>query len=90
MARLAVTKQIEPATDLGRFDLKVGATVVRDAAADNEGGTATGLAPDTYTVSELADAASPTGLADYVSSVACSDETTAERDQPAGDCFAGA
>ena len=75
---IAVTKQIEPATDLGRFDLKVDSTIVRNAAADNQGGTATGLAPGSYTASELADEGSPTTLADYVSSVACSGETTAQ------------
>ena len=65
---LTVVKDLVPAADAGRFDLRIGDEVVKAAAAD--GGTGTRqLAPGSYAVSELG--AGGTALADYASSVAC-------------------
>src|SRR5918997_1487327 len=71
---IKVTKDLDPSDDAGRFDLRVESDVVKNAAADGEFGTKTGLAPGSYTVSELADEASPTGLDDYVITTSCSGE----------------
>jgi hypothetical protein len=63
-----VTKDLEPATDPGRFDLKVGSTTVK-AAAGNGGSGSLDVGPGTYTVKEVA--AAGTALSSYVSSIAC-------------------
>jgi hypothetical protein len=66
--QIALTKHLVPASDPGRFDLKVGQTVVKAAAG--EGGSGSRLVgPGTYTLSELA--AAGTSLSDYSSSIAC-------------------
>lgn len=60
--------QLAPTTDPGRFDLRVGSTVVRPAAGD--GGTGSlAVAAGTYTVGEAP--ASGTDPANYTSSIAC-------------------
>jgi FG-GAP repeat/Prealbumin-like fold domain len=67
-AAVTVTKHLVPASDPGRFDLRVGQKVVKAGAG--EGGTgATGVAPGTYRVSEAA--AAGTSLSGYASSIAC-------------------
>jgi FG-GAP repeat/Prealbumin-like fold domain len=67
-AAITVTKHLVPASDPGRFDLKVGQKVVKAGAG--EGGTgATGVVPGTYRVSESA--AAGTSLSGYASSIAC-------------------
>jgi hypothetical protein len=66
--KIMVVKDLVPAADSGRFDLKVGSTTVRTRAGDGDYGSATVLA-GTYTVSEAA--ASGTALADYASSIDC-------------------
>src|SRR6185437_6905436 len=71
---IKVTKSLDPATDLGTFDLKVDSEVVKADATDGQSGTKSGLSPGTYTVSELAGGASPTALSDYVSTTDCSGE----------------
>src|ERR687893_453235 len=71
---IKVTKDLDPNDDAGRFDLRVDSDVVRDEAADGESGTKTGLAPGTFTVSEVAGSTSPTGLGDYAISTQCSGE----------------
>ena len=77
---MTVTKQLEPSADDGRFDLKVDQTVVKANAADGESGTRNGLAPGSYTVSEVVGSASPAGraLSDYVTGIECSGETAAQ------------
>jgi hypothetical protein len=74
---IKVTKDLVPDADEGRFDLKVDSDVVADEAGDGVSGTKTGLAPGTYTVSEVAGSTSPTPLSEYVPSVECSGEGTA-------------
>ena len=65
---IAVTKQLLPASDPGRFDLKVAGTLVKAGAGDGGSGVI-GLAPGTYRVSESA--APATNLSDYATSIAC-------------------
>src|SRR5581483_1504352 len=66
--RITVVNQLAPTTDPGRFDLRVGSTVVRPAAGD--GGTGSlAVAAGTYTVGEAP--ASGTDPANYTSSIAC-------------------
>ena len=65
---ITVVKDLVPATDAGRFDLKVDADVVKAAAGDGDSGS-TDVAPGDYTVSE--DGANGTDLADYDKSIAC-------------------
>ena len=70
---IEVVKDLEPASDPGTFDLKVGDTVVKAAAADGQGGS-TSVAPGAYTVSEAG--ANGTSLAKYDSAVECKDGDT--------------
>ena len=65
---ITVVKDLIPATDAGRFDLKVDATVVKAAAGDGDSGS-TDVAPGDYTVSE--DGANGTDLTKYDKSIAC-------------------
>jgi hypothetical protein len=65
---IKVVKDLVPAADAGRFDLKVGGAVVKAAAGDGDWGIRS-VAPGTYAVSEAA--AGATSLDDYDSSVAC-------------------
>jgi hypothetical protein len=67
-AHLSLSKQLIPASDPGRFDLKVGGTVVKASAGDGDSGS-TQVAPGTYKLSEVA--ATGTSLSDYTSSIAC-------------------
>jgi hypothetical protein len=75
---IKVIKDLDPATDSGRFDLKVGSDVVADEVGDGGNGTKTGLSPNTYTVSEEAGSTSPTQLSDYVRTIECSGEGAAQ------------
>jgi hypothetical protein len=72
-AKIKVVKALLPASDAGRFDLKVGDDVVADGVGDGGAGEKV-VAPGTYTVSELGDT---TDLAKYDSSVACDNGVTA-------------
>ncbi len=67
-ATITVTKELVPASDPGRFDLKAAGKVVK-AAAGNGGAGANGVAPGTYRVAETA--AAGTNLSGYVTSIAC-------------------
>jgi uncharacterized repeat protein (TIGR01451 family) len=67
-AKITVVKQLAPASDAGRFDLKVGATVVAAGAGDGGQGS-TFVDPGTHPVSEAG--AGSTDLADYDKSIAC-------------------
>jgi uncharacterized repeat protein (TIGR01451 family) len=67
-ARLTVEKVIEPAGDLGQFDLFVDDTLVLGAAGDGDS-TTIGLPPGVYDISEVA--VPPTNPADYRSTVEC-------------------
>jgi hypothetical protein len=67
-ARLTVRKQLWPADDPGRFDLKVNGETVIAAAGDGATTTLT-LRPGAYDVTEAA--VPPTNAADYRSSVRC-------------------
>ena len=67
-ASITVTKQLLPASDPGRFDLKVAGTVVKAGAGNGEAG-AFGVSPGTYRVSESA--AAGTTLSSYSTSIAC-------------------
>jgi hypothetical protein len=65
---IAVSKQLSPASDPGRFDLRVGQTVVKPAAGNGGSGSAQFL-PGIYRVTESAVAG--TTLSDYAVSIAC-------------------
>jgi FG-GAP repeat len=66
--QIVLTKHLVPSSDPGRFDLKIGGTLVRAGAG--EGGTGSRLVgPGTYALSEVAEAG--TSLSDYTSSIAC-------------------
>jgi hypothetical protein len=65
---ITVTKQLVPAFDPGRFDLKVGGSVVKAAAGDGDLGTIV-VAPGTYRVSESGVVG--TSPSDYSTSIAC-------------------
>ena len=65
--KIKVIKDLIPASDAGRFDLKVGDDVVADGIGDGGAGEKT-VAPGTHTVSEAGDA---TDLAKYATSIAC-------------------
>jgi hypothetical protein len=67
-AQLVLEKEIEPANDLGRFDLLLNGGVVLPAAGDGARVTLT-LPPGLYDVSEVA--APGTNAADYRSTVEC-------------------
>jgi ketosteroid isomerase-like protein len=66
--KLTVVKDLAPADDEGRFDLRIGNDVVKAAAGDGDGGSKS-VAPGDYTVSELG--ANGTSLAKYDASIAC-------------------
>ena len=65
---ITVTKQLVPAFDSGRFDLKVGGSVVKAAAGDGDVGSIV-VAPGTYRVSESG--VTGTSPSDYSTSIAC-------------------
>ena len=65
---ITVTKHLVPAFDSGRFDLKVGGSVVKAAAGDYDVGSIV-VAPGTYRVSESGVAG--TSPSDYSTSIAC-------------------
>ena len=65
---IRVEKNLIPASDPGRFDLRVDDTAVKTAAADEEGGT-TAVSVGTHSVSEAG--ANGTDLTKYAASVAC-------------------
>jgi hypothetical protein len=67
-ATITLTKHLLPASDPGRFDLKVARTVVKTSAGDGGSGSDQ-VAAGPYTVSEVA--ASGTSLSDYASSIQC-------------------
>jgi hypothetical protein len=67
-ATLTLTKHLTPVSDPGRFNLKVGGTVVKAGAGEGGSGSMQ-LAPGSYSVSEVA--AAGTNLSDYASSIAC-------------------
>jgi hypothetical protein len=70
---IEVVKDLNPASDEGTFDLKVGATVVKAGASDGQGGS-TSVAPGDYTVSEAG--ANGTDLSKYDKSIECKDGDT--------------
>jgi hypothetical protein len=65
---LTVIKDLVPATDEGRFDLRIASDVVKSEAGDGGQG-AQDVAPGDYTVSEVAHTG--TDLAKYDKSIAC-------------------
>src|SRR6185436_17313284 len=69
---IKVTKDIDPNSDNGLFDLKVGTHTVKADATDGESGTKSGLSPGNFTVSESG--GTGTQLSDYDSTVECSGE----------------
>ena len=66
--KITVIKKLVPASDPGRFDLKVDSTVVKAAAGDGGSGS-TLVSPGAHLVSETG--ANGTDLADYSASIAC-------------------
>lgn len=70
-ARLTVIKRLFPASDPGRFDLRVDGNTVRPAAGDNDRATVQLRPPGPYTVDETPAAGTSTNPADYRSFVAC-------------------
>ena len=70
--KITVIKKLVPASDAGRFDLKVDGTTIKAAAGD--GGTASVyVTPGAHQVTETA--ASGTNLADYTASIDCKTTT---------------
>ena len=67
-ARLTLEKVLNPSTDSGLFDLRVGSEVVLPGAGDGDEITVS-RPPGTYTVSEVAAPGTGTDLADYKSTV---------------------
>jgi hypothetical protein len=67
-AAIKLVKQLAPGSDPGRFDLKVGGTVVK-AGAGNGGSGSLGVPAGTYRVAE--GAAPGTSLSDYATAIAC-------------------
>ena len=74
-AKITVIKKLVPATDKGRFDLKVAGTTVKASAGDGDSGSAL-VSPGHYQVTETA--AAGTNLADYAASISCN-KTSASR-----------
>jgi hypothetical protein len=70
-ARLTVIKRLFPASDPGRFDLRVDGNTLRPAAGDNDRATVQLRPTGPFTVDETAAAGTTTNLADYRSFVAC-------------------
>ena len=66
--KITVIKKLVPASDPGRFDLKVDSTVVKAAAGDGGSGS-TLVSPGAHLVSETA--AAGTDLADYKAEISC-------------------
>jgi hypothetical protein len=71
--KITVIKKLVPASDPGRFDLKVDSTVVKAAAGDGGSGS-TLVSPGAHLVSETA--AAGTDLADYRASISCDSATS--------------
>ena len=67
-AWITLTKHLTPASDPGRFGLRVGQTVVKAGATDGGSGSL-GVVPGTYRVTE--NGASGANLSDYSTSIAC-------------------
>ena len=81
--KITVIKKLVPATDAGRFDLKVDGATVKAAAGD--GGTgSTYVTPGAHQVTETA--VSGTNLADYTASIDCK-TTTARTYGTGGDGY---
>ena len=70
--KITVIKKLVPASDPGRFDLKVDSTVVKAAAGDGGSGS-TLVSPGAHLVSETA--AAGTDLADYKAEISCNTAT---------------
>jgi hypothetical protein len=68
--KITVIKQLVPATDSGRFDLKVDDTVVKAAAGDGGSGSIT-VSAGHHHVYEVAAAGTGTDLANYAASIDC-------------------
>ncbi len=66
---VTVIKSLTPSLDAGRFDLRVGSTVVKAGAGDGEQGSTTVIRGSDVTVSEVS--ASGPGLVAYDSSIDC-------------------
>jgi hypothetical protein len=69
-ASISFEKRLLPSSDLGRFDLLAGDTLVAAAAGDLGFGF-TPLGPGTYTIRELAAPGTGTNLANYTSQIRC-------------------
>jgi hypothetical protein len=69
-ATITLTKVLVPATDAGRFDLKVGSTTVKAAAADGDSGSLQ-IAAGTYSVKETATPGTNTTLSKYTATISC-------------------
>ena len=84
--KITVIKKLVPASDAGRFDLKVGGTTVKAAAGDGGTGYAY-VKPGSHSVSESA--ASGTDLANYTASKECKKTTTRTGGHTGGDITVG-
>lgn len=71
---ITVVKHLSPTTDSGVFNLKVGDTTVAANVSNNGQGTKDNLEAGSYNVSETA--GTNTDLANYTSSVACTNDAT--------------
>ncbi|MEI6447379.1 MAG: vWA domain-containing protein, partial [Actinomycetes bacterium] len=67
--KVTVKKQLAPAADPGRFDLKIDSTVVAEGVGDGGTGGPVDVAAGAHSVSEVAHAG--TDLGDYASSTEC-------------------
>ncbi len=79
---LKVVKDLQPATDTGRFDLLIDGAVARDQAGDGDASDAVPVTAGEHTVAERAEAG--TDLADYVSDVECKRNGTAAAGSASG------
>ena len=68
--KITVIKKLVPATDAGRFDLKVDGATVKAAAGDGGSGS-TYVLPGAHLVSESAAAGTGTDMANYSTSIDC-------------------
>jgi uncharacterized repeat protein (TIGR01451 family) len=76
---LEVVKHLSPTDDPGTFDLQINGSTEKDDAAHNDTTGAVTVAAGTNTVGEVEGAGDTTNLADYTSSITCTDETNTAR-----------
>jgi hypothetical protein len=71
---LTVVKSLSPSSDPGLFDLSIDKTVFATGVGDKGSTGAQTVTMGDHTVAEASNASSPTSLADYKTTLACSDK----------------